>query len=87
MSNLPVWFEEDFSNLKKNLWGALRAFVDGFIASLVIHLTALDSDKVINLEWWIHVVLISGVVSGLMYLGKWLRDKVYSSPFIQKIPI
>jgi hypothetical protein len=84
---LPEWFEKDYSDLKKNLWGALRAFVSGFIATLTVHLVGLSGDNLSNWDWWLKVVLTSSITGGLVFLGKWLRDTFYESPDMQRIPI
>ena len=86
-TKLPEWFEKDYSEFKKNLWGAFRAFFSGFIASLTVHLIGINGDNLTNLEWWLKIVLVSSLTGGFVFLGKWLRDKFYTSPEVQKIPI
>lgn len=84
---LPEWFQKDYSDLQKNLWGAGRAFFSGFIATLTVHLIGLSGDNLTNTDWWIKIVLTSSITGGLVFLGKWLRDKFYKSSEIQRIPI
>ena len=86
-TKLPEWFEKDYSQFKKNLWGAFRAFFSGFIASLTTCLITADTDKIADIDWWLKIVLVGSITGGLVFLGKWLRDKFYTSPEIQKIPI
>ena len=86
-TKLPEWFEKDYSQLKKNLWGALRAFVAGFTASLATCLITADTEKIADIDWWLKFVLVGSITGGIIFLGKWLRDKFYTSPEVQKIPI
>lgn len=86
-TKLPEWFEKDYSSFKKNLWGALRAFVSGSIASLSVSLIGINGELLGSPEWWLDTVLRSAVLAGLIFLGKWLRDEFYHSSTVQKIPI
>lgn len=86
-TKLPEWFDSQFPSWKKNLWGAFRAFFSGFIASLTVHLVGLSGENLTNWDWWLNIVLVSSITGGLVFLGKWLRDKFYTSPEVQKIPI
>lgn len=84
--SIPEFFDKNYPDWKKNLWGAFRAFIAGFFSSLGVHLLSITGDNLVNPEWWLHVVLIGSVTGGIIYLGKWLRDKFPESEIIQKIP-
>lgn len=86
-TKMPVWFETEFPNWKKNLWGAVRAFIDGFLGTLATCLITANTDNILTREFWVNVVLISSFTGAIVYLGKWLRDKFYASPAAQKMPI
>lgn len=86
-TKLPEWFEQGYPNWKKNLWGALRAFVSGFIASLSVSLIGLNGELLGSPEWWLGTALKGAILAGLIYLGKWLRDEFYDSDIMQRIPI
>lgn len=86
-TKLPDWFDKQFPDWKKNLWGAGRAFVAGFTASLATCLITADTDKISDVDWWLKFVLVGSITGGLIFLGKWLRDKFYTSSEVQKIPI
>ena len=83
----PVWFDNEFPNWKKNVIGGFRAFVTGFIGVLATQLITADIGKITTGEFWLNAILIGGVSGGLIYLGKWLRDKFFESPIAQKMPI
>jgi len=84
---VPVWFEENFPNWKKNLIGAGRAFFTGFIGALATCLLTADTEKILTVEFWTSAVLVGSFSGGLIYLGKWLRDEFYNNSAVQKLPI
>lgn len=84
---MPDWFVKEFPDWKKNLIGALRAFVNGFIGALALCLITTSPDSLASKEFWINSVILGSVVGGLTYLGKWIRDVFYDSKIAQKIPI
>ncbi len=83
---LPVWFDKEFPNWKKNLMGALRAFVTGIVGSLATCFLTATPENISDKNFWLNAVLIGSISGGLIYLGKWLRDQFYENPVIQKIP-
>ena len=83
---VPVWFQESFPDWKKNLIGGLRTFVTGFISSVSICLITATPDVLVTQDFWVNAVLIGGLSGGLVYLGKWLRDKFFESKLVQKLP-
>ena len=86
-TKLPEWFEKDYENWKKNLWGAFRAFFSGFITSLSVSLIGLTGELLGSTEWWLDTALRGAILAGLIYLGKWLRDTFSESSSMQRIPI
>jgi len=86
-AKLPEWFEINYPNWKKNLWGAGRAFVAGFTASFATCLITADTEKIADVDWWLKFVLVGSITGGVIFLGKWLRDTFSESSEMQKIPI
>jgi H+/Cl- antiporter ClcA len=86
-AKLPEWFSVSYPNWKKNLWGAGRAFVAGFTASLTTFLITVDTEKLTDIDWWLKFVLVGSITGGIIFLGKWLRDTFVESSDMQKIPI
>ena len=86
-TKLPEWFEKDYENWKRNLWGAGRAFVAGFTASLATCLITADIEKLLDIDWWLRFVLVGSIAGGMVFLGKWLRDTFSESSSMQRIPI
>lgn len=84
--NNPL-YQENYPDWKKNLWGALRAFVDGFLGALATFLLTLNEDNLLNTNWWLKVVLTGCFVGGLLGLGKFLRDMFPESPVLARLPI
>ena len=84
---MPEWFNKEFPNWKKNLWGAVRAFSGGFLASLAMCLVSINTDTVFTQNFWMEVVLRSALTGGFVFLGKWLRDEFYASEVAQRLPI
>ena len=80
-------FEKLYPNWKKNLWGALRAFVAGFLASLSVHLLTISGDNIMDLDWWLKIVLVGSLVGGIVGIGKFLRDAFPESPILARLPI
>lgn len=87
MAKVPEWFEKGYPDWKKNLWGAVRAFIAGFLSSLAVHFVSINGDSITDPDWWLHIVLIGSLTGGLIYLGKFLRDAFPESSTAQKIPI
>lgn len=84
---MPEWFDKNFPDWKKNLIGGLRAFVTGFMGSVVACLVTASPDVVLTEDFWLRAVIVGGLSGGLVYLGKYLRDKFYSSEIVQRLPI
>jgi len=80
-------YKVNYEDWKKNLWGALRAFVAGFLASLSVHLLTINGDNIGDLDWWLNIVLVGSLVGGLIGIGKFLRDLFPESPILAKLPI
>ena len=80
-------FESEYPDWKKNLWGALRAFVAGFLASLATCLITADTEKIADLDWWLKFALVGSLVGGIIALGKFLRDMFPESALFAKLPI
>lgn len=80
-------FVATYPDWKKNLWGALRAFVAGFLASLAYCLVTADTENIANLDWWLKFVLVGSLVGGIVGLGKFLRDLFPESEILAKLPI
>ena len=80
-------FEKAYPEWKKNLWGALRAFVAGFISSLAIQLLSINGDSITDANWWIKIVLYGSLVGGIVGLGKFLRDLYPESKVLARLPI
>lgn len=80
-------FEKDFPNWKKNLWGALRAFVAGFLSSLAVFLLTINGESLVDIDWWLRIVLVGSLVGGLIALGKFLRDTFPESTILARLPI
>ena len=80
-------YEVNYEDWKKNLWGALRAFVAGFLASLSVHLLTISGDNIMDLDWWLKIVLVGSLVGGIVGIGKFLRDAFPESPILARLPI
>lgn len=80
-------YEVNYEEWKKNLWGALRAFVAGFLASLSVHLLTISGDNIMDLDWWLKIVLVGSLVGGIVGIGKFLRDAFPESPILARLPI
>ena len=79
-------FDKAYPEWKKSLWGALRAFVAGFLGALATFLLTANGDNVLDKEWWLRIVLVGSMVGGIIGLGKFLRDIFGESALIQRIP-
>lgn len=80
-------FEKAYPDWKKNLWGALRAFVAGFLGALATFLLTANSDNVLDKEWWLRIVLVGSMVGGIIGLGKFLRTTFPTSTILARLPI
>jgi hypothetical protein len=80
-------FESEYPDWKKNLWGALRAFVGGFLGALATFLLTVNGDNVLDKDWWLRMVLVGCFVGGIVALGKFLRDIFPESAILAKLPI
>jgi len=80
-------YVKDYPEWKKNLWGAGRAFFAGFVSVLAIQLMSMNGDHLVDLGWWLNIVLTSSLVGGLVGLGKFLRDIFPENPVLQRLPI
>lgn len=88
--NVPEWFDKQYPNWKKNLWGAVRAFFGGFLGSIAILFVATPPDTfttVENLKNWIVPIATGALAGGIVGLGKFLRDLFPESTVLQKIPL
>lgn len=87
---MPEWFEKNYPDWKKNLWGAGRAFVAAFIPVFGFMLTQVKIETLSNREDLTKFVIslcLSSVVAGIIGLGKFLRDLFPDSAVVQKLPI
>jgi hypothetical protein len=80
-------YQPNYEEWKKNLWGATRAFVAGFLSVFAVQLLSIDGDCLTDLDWWLKIVLTSCLVGGFIGLGKFLRDLFPESALMQRIPI
>lgn len=80
-------FEKEYPEWKKSLWGALRAFVAGFLSSFAVFLLTINGDSILDVNWWLRIVLVGSLVGGLIGLGKFLRDKYPESAVLARLPI
>lgn len=87
MDRLNPLFEKAYPDWKKNLWGALRAFVAGFLGALATFLLTANGDSILDKDWWLRIVLVGSLVGGIVGLGKFLRDAFPESPILAKLPI
>ena len=87
MDKKNILFNKEFPDWKKNLWGALRAFVGGFLGSLATFLLTINGETALDTDWWLRMVLVGSFVGGFIALGKFLRDMFPESTLIARIPI
>jgi len=83
-------FQAEYPSWKKNLWGAFRAFVGAFIAVMGFMLTTVTVETFESRETlikFLYALGISGIVGGLIGLGKFIRDIYPDSKIVQRLPI
>jgi hypothetical protein len=86
---MPTWYEKNYPNWKKILWGALRAFFASFVPVFGFLLTNVTVDNFQSKETLIKLAVsvgLASVVAGIVGLGKYLRDLFPDSEVVQKIP-
>lgn len=83
---VPSWVQENFPDWKKNLIGGGRAFFAGFVSVVSVSFVNFDASNLTSVDFWLNNVLVGALAGGIVYLGKWLRDKFYDSEVAQKIP-
>lgn len=83
----PEWFNKEFPDWKKNLIGAFRAFVNGFVGGVASCFLTATADSIVTKEFWIKSLIVGSVAGGLTYTGKWIRDVFYENKYVQKLPI
>lgn len=79
-------FTKDYPEWKKNLWGAGRAFVGGFLGALATFLLTLNADTILDKDWWLRMVLVGCFVGGFIALGKFLRDLFPENAVLARLP-
>ena len=87
--SVPDWFDKQYPNWKKNVWGMIRAFVCSFLTTMGLMLTSVtveNFESKATLVKLIISIVVASVVSGLIGLGKFLRDLFPDSGIVQKIP-
>lgn len=88
--NVPDWFDKNYPNWKKNLWGMLRAFVASFLATMGLMLTSVTVENFESRETVIKLIIsvaLASLVAGLVGVGKFLRDIFPNSTILQKLPL
>lgn len=88
--NVPDFFDKEYPNWKKNLWGAVRAFFGGFFSAMAVLLIATPQDTFTSLENiknWLVPIGVGALTGGFVGLGKFLRDIFPNSQILQKLPI
>ena len=80
-------FDKAYPEWKKTLWGALRAFVAGFVGALATFLLTANGDNVMDTNWWLRIVLVGSMVGGIIGLGKFLRSTFPASTILARLPI
>ena len=86
---LPEWFEKEYPDWKKNLWGAFRAFVAAFLPVFGLMLTKVEITDFQDKETLVKLctsIGVASVVAGIVGLGKFIRDLFPESSIIQKLP-
>ena len=86
---MPEWFQANYPEYKKILWGMLRAFIAAFIPTVGLMLTAVSIENFESKETLIKLATSIGLASlaaGLVGLGKYLRNIFPDSGLMQKIP-
>ena len=82
-------YNPEYPDWKKNLWGALRAFVAGFIPIFGYLLTQVKIETLSNKEdlvKFLTSLALASVVAGIIGLGKFLRDLYPDSSLVQRLP-
>jgi hypothetical protein len=83
-------YEKDYPEWKKRVWGAVRAFFGGFIATLGVMLISVSIDDLQNwdrIKDFVIPVAIAALTAGIVGLGKYLRDMYPDSPILARLPI
>jgi len=79
-------YEANYPDWKKNLMGALRAFMGGFLGALATFLLTLNEENLLNKDWWLRMVLVGCIAGGIVAVGKFLRDLFPENPILAKLP-
>ena len=88
--NVPDWFDKNYPNWKKNLWGMGRAFVGSFVATMALMLTSVTVENFQTKDTIIKLIVsicVASVSAGLVGVGKFLRDLFPDSQIAQKLPL
>jgi len=88
--NVPAWFDKNYPDWKKNLWGILRAFVAAFLATMGLMLTSVTVDNFQSKETIIKLlasIFVASLAAGIVGIGKFLRDLFPDSKVLQKLPL
>jgi len=87
---LPTWYDKNYPEYKKILWGALRAFVAALVPTMGLMLMSASAEDFSSWESakiFLLPVAIASFTAGVVGLGKFLRDIFYENELVQKIPI
>lgn len=82
--------DKEYPDWKRNLWAGLRAFTSGFMSSVGVLLMVTEPSSFTslkNLQNWLIPIVIGGLASGFVMLGKFLRDAFPDNKAINKIPV
>lgn len=82
-------FDPFYPEWKKVLWGMLRAFVGSFVPVFGFMLTTVTPETMKDRELLVQFLAslaISSMVSGIIGIGKFLRNVYPDSEIVSKLP-
>jgi len=87
---IPQWIDKNYPDWRRNLWGALRAFVGGFLGTTGVLLVVTPKETFLswdNFQNWLIPLVAGALAGGFVAVGKFLRDLFPDSKTVNKMPI
>lgn len=87
--NVPEWFQKNYPEWKQVLWRVVRAFVSGFLASILVFIDSADFSDLgseENRKKLLLSLIVGAFSGGVTAVGKLLRNLYPEVVWIQKLP-